>query len=100
MKNKFITSGVVMIICLAFFSCSSTIKQTTSDTAITGKWIDMKLKNAANQYKYFLTKIPEGVMPRSFTKDTLRTCASKNCEKKSALFNLKKNDNIPAIEFV
>jgi len=27
-----------------------------------------------------MTKIPEGVMPRSFTKDTLRTCASENCE--------------------
>ena len=78
MKNKFITSGVVMIICMVFFSCSSTIKQTASDTAITGKWIDMNLKNGADQYKYFMTKIPEGVMPRSFTKDTLRTATSEN----------------------
>ncbi|MEO7309578.1 MAG: glycoside hydrolase family 88 protein [Chitinophagaceae bacterium] len=42
------------------------------------KWIDKKLHHAARQYKYLMTKVPDGVMPRSFTKDTLRTCTSEN----------------------
>ena len=30
------------------------------------------------QYKFLMTKVPDGVMPRSFTNDTLRTCRSEN----------------------
>jgi unsaturated chondroitin disaccharide hydrolase len=55
------------------------IKRTTrhhQDISI--RWIDENLKEAAEQYKFLLTKVPEGVMPRSFTFDTLRTCASDN----------------------
>ena len=76
--KKLFHPTTVMIISLFFLSCATTKKQSTSNTDITAKWIDKNLEDAANQYKYFITKIPEGVMPRSFTKDTLRTCTSEN----------------------
>jgi hypothetical protein len=77
MKKIFI-SPTIIIICFFFFGCSTTNKQSASGTAISSKWIDNNLKVATSQYKYFMTKIPEGVMPRSFTNDTLRTCTSEN----------------------
>ena len=35
-------------------------------------------KNADKQYHYLMTQVPEGVMPRSFGNDSLRTCTSEN----------------------
>lgn len=52
--------------------------QKTSAPTITVQWIDQKLKAAAEQYRFFATQIPQGVMPRSFMNDTLRTCTSEN----------------------
>ena len=52
--------------------------QNASGGKITTQWIDQKLTAATKQYNYFATQIPEGVMPRSFTKDSLRTCTSEN----------------------
>ncbi|HEV8080408.1 MAG TPA: glycoside hydrolase family 88 protein [Chitinophagaceae bacterium] len=76
--KKLFHPTAVMIISLFFLSCANTKKQSTSNTDISAKWIDKNLQDAATQYKYFITKIPEGVMPRSFTKDTLRTATSDN----------------------
>ncbi len=76
--KKIFTSATIMFICWFLFSCTTTNKQTASSTSISTKWIDNNLKDATSQYKYFMTKIPEGVMPRSFTNDTLRTCTSEN----------------------
>ena len=78
MRKFFVTTPVIIIICLLFFRCASTKKQNTSVTGISAKWIDQTLQEATKQYKYLITKVPEGVMPRSFTKDTLRTCTSEN----------------------
>jgi len=78
MRKLFISSTVILITSLLLPRCAPTNNQSASATGITAKWIDKNLEDAANQYKYFMTKIPEGVMPRSFTKDTLRTCASEN----------------------
>lgn len=50
----------------------------TNSNRITIPWIDQKLEAAAAQYEYFAKQIPQGLMPRSFTKDTLRTCTSEN----------------------
>lgn len=47
-------------------------------TKITARWIDERMQKADEQYKYLATKVPPGVMPRSFTNDTLRTCTSEN----------------------
>jgi len=35
-------------------------------------------KHADRQYHYLMTRVPEGVMPRSFGNDSLRTCTSEN----------------------
>lgn len=63
---------------LLFSSCSVSNKQSKSTANISVKWIDQEMKDAAIQYKYLISKIPAGVMPRSFTSDTLRTCTSDN----------------------
>jgi len=34
--------------------------------------------HADSQYHYLMTRVPEGVMPRSFGNDSLRTCTSEN----------------------
>lgn len=62
---------------LLFSSCAVSNKQNSSSN-ISVKWIDENLKASTTQYKYLITKVPEGVMPRSFTNDTLRTCTSEN----------------------
>ncbi|MDP4291499.1 MAG: glucuronyl hydrolase, partial [Bacteroidota bacterium] len=58
--------------------CSAQTKQKATSKSITSQWIDQNLKQAASQYKYLMTRVPEGVMPRSYTNDTLRTCTSEN----------------------
>lgn len=63
---------------LLFTACSVSKKQNGATKHFSKQWIDKNLEEAANQYKYLITKVPEGVMPRSFTKDTLRTCTSEN----------------------
>ncbi len=78
MQKLFISILVIIITCLLLPACAPTNKQGVAPTGITAKWIDKNLEDAVTQYKYFMTKIPEGVMPRSFTKDTLRTCTSEN----------------------
>jgi unsaturated chondroitin disaccharide hydrolase len=59
-------------------ACSVHKKNHQASPGISSAWIDENLKEAAEQYKFLLTKVLEGVMPRSFTNDTLRTCASDN----------------------
>ncbi len=49
-----------------------------SAAEISTQWIGQRLTNAAKQYTFFATQIPQGLMPRSFTNDTLRTCKSDN----------------------
>jgi len=58
--------------------CHAQKKQAVKVNPITIKWIDQNLATAAAQYNFLATKVPEGVMPRSFTFDTLRTCTSEN----------------------
>lgn len=53
-------------------------KKNAFKTGISSQWIDQNLQEAAEQYKYLMTKVPEGEMPRSFSKDGLRTCTSEN----------------------
>ncbi|MEO7293367.1 MAG: glycoside hydrolase family 88 protein [Ginsengibacter sp.] len=77
MKKIFLNTIAIIIAATLFHSCSST-KHSSSGKNISAKWINENLQDAAMQYKYLLTKVPEGVMPRSFTKDTLRTCSSDN----------------------
>jgi rhamnogalacturonyl hydrolase YesR len=61
-----------------FTQCATTNKQSISKNAITSKWIDKNLLNAASQYKVLAQRVPANVMPRSYTNDTLRTCTSEN----------------------
>lgn len=61
-----------------FISCVAQNKSGNAASSITPKWIDANLQEAASQYKFLATKVPEGVMPRAFTNDTLRTCKSEN----------------------
>ncbi|HEY4107663.1 GH39 family glycosyl hydrolase [Puia sp.] len=49
-------------------------KHSTPATA----WIDKSLQAADEQYHYLMKQVPEGVMPRSFAHDSLRTCTSEN----------------------
>ncbi|MDQ3683429.1 MAG: glycoside hydrolase family 88 protein [Bacteroidota bacterium] len=77
--RKFLeTTATIMILCLLFSHCASTKKQADSASSISAKWIDENLEQAAKQYKVLARKVPAGVMPRSFTNDTLRTCTSEN----------------------
>lgn len=77
MKKAF--SYLVLFNCLLLSGfCMGQQKQPTPTDKITAKWIDDKLKTAVLQYHYLSTNVPDGVMPRSFTKDTLRTCTSEN----------------------
>ncbi|MFN2439643.1 MAG: hypothetical protein ABR503_10625, partial [Chitinophagaceae bacterium] len=76
--KKLSATTAVLIICLLFFRCVSTNKQSVPGTDISTEWIDQNLYDAAIQYKVLAQKLPEEVMPRSFTNDTLRTCTSEN----------------------
>ncbi|MEO5984309.1 MAG: glycoside hydrolase family 88 protein, partial [Ferruginibacter sp.] len=80
MKKIFLSAGIGMLSCLLFSGCGSSNKLSKPEegTALTAKWIDRNLKDAATQYKVLAQKVPAGVMPRSFTNDTLRTCTSEN----------------------
>lgn len=71
--NKRFSSTALVLITLSFSAAAQ-----QKAPAVTAKWIDEKLKAAAAQYDYFATQIPQGVLPRSFTNDTLRTCTSEN----------------------
>ncbi|HEV9035057.1 MAG TPA: glycoside hydrolase family 88 protein, partial [Puia sp.] len=42
------------------------------------RFADRTLKSADRQYRYLMKQVPEGVMPRSFQHDSLRTCTSEN----------------------
>jgi len=50
----------------------------TSNAQKGSSWIDKELQDADKQYKVLMQKTPEGVMPRSFTHDTLNTCNADN----------------------
>lgn len=76
MKKIIGYSGLISFLLLAA-GCAAQ-KNQSSHAKISSQWIDQNLLDATAQYKYLATKIPEGVMPRSFTKDTLRTCTSEN----------------------
>jgi len=77
--NKNLVQAVVIIcICIVFSYCASTQKKTNTLPTLSVKWIDGILQDAAKQYKVSAQKIPAGVMPRSYTNDTLRTCTSEN----------------------
>ena len=76
---KKITIYTSMLYLVLFFAgCSAQRKQAATADGITSAWIDNQMKDAVTQYRYLATKVPQGVMPRSFTKDTLRTCSSEN----------------------
>lgn len=76
MKSKVLFTTIFAS--LLFYSNSNAQTTKNTDKAITTQWIDAQLRDGAAQYKYFATQIPTGVMPRSFTNDTLRTCSSEN----------------------
>lgn len=78
MKRLLFATGLCVSI-LSLAGCAARHKQGAGSgtSAITKEWIDANLADAATQYKY-LAKVPAGVMPRSFTNDTLRTCTSDN----------------------
>jgi hypothetical protein len=61
-----------------FAACGVHRKQNTSLVNISAKWINENLVEASKQYKFLMTQVPEGVMLRSFTNDSLRTCTSEN----------------------
>lgn len=67
----FITSLLLSLSCPAQ-------KTLSTGKRIPSAWIDENLKAAVAQYGYLSANVPEGVMPRSFTYDTLRTCPSGN----------------------
>jgi unsaturated chondroitin disaccharide hydrolase len=76
MSNRF---TLTLLACLLFtMAGTAQKKQQLSGNQLTAGWIDDNLKPAAEQYKYLATRVPDGVMPRSFTRDTLRTCTSEN----------------------
>jgi unsaturated chondroitin disaccharide hydrolase len=79
MKKVIVTASLFTSV-LLLAACAGRKKQATSTNSngITTQWIDQNLAEAAAQYKYLATKVPAGVMPRSFTNDTLRTCTSEN----------------------
>jgi hypothetical protein len=60
--------------CLLLAACSTGNKH----GAVTTSWIDHNLQDADKQYKVLMAKTPDGVMPRSFAHDSLRTCTSEN----------------------
>ncbi|HEY4207146.1 MAG TPA: glycoside hydrolase family 88 protein, partial [Puia sp.] len=57
---------------------SPTSSPGAAQEGITVSWIDHNLQDADKQYKVLAAKTPEGVMPRSFAHDSLRTCTSEN----------------------
>ncbi|MGI8582730.1 MAG: glycoside hydrolase family 88 protein [Chitinophagaceae bacterium] len=77
MKKIFSYTSVISFLLLSA-GCVAQRKQTTTSARLSPQWITQNLGQAGDQYKYLITKVPEGVMPRSFTKDTLRTCTSEN----------------------
>ncbi len=70
---------IALFTAILLVACSVRNKQTVAtSTPITKKWIDQQMQDAVTQYKYLSSRVPAGVMPRSFTNDTLRTCTSEN----------------------
>lgn len=76
--KRIIIFACAMMLLLFSVECSAQKNQKVANGSITTQWIDQNLQQATIQYKYLMTKVPDGVMPRSFTKDTLRTCTSDN----------------------
>jgi len=76
MNKNFLPLVALPFLLLA--GCAEQKKINATRNSIRAQWIDQNLQDEAAQYKYLATKVPEGVMPRSFTKDTLRTCKSDN----------------------
>lgn len=76
MMKKIISYSVLLVFLLCSISGNAQQKRNTNE--LTTKWIDEKLLNAVEQYKYFASQIPQGLLPRSFTFDTLRTCTSES----------------------
>lgn len=74
--KKRISYGLLLVFLLGSLSSNAQQKRNTSE--LTTKWIDAKLLNAVEQYKDFALRIPKGFLPRSFTFDTLRTCAAES----------------------
>jgi len=60
------------------FANPAAAQSRSTTRSISASWINNQLAHAVKQYQYFSTQIPVGVMPRSFSNDTLRTCASDN----------------------
>ena len=77
MKKTFFAFGTAFLLLVSAAS-NSQQKAMPNGGGISEKWIDERMMKADEQYKYLATKVPEGVMPRSFTNDTLRTCTSEN----------------------
>jgi hypothetical protein len=77
MNKKFFSAALLACLLLTMTGTAQK-KQNLPERPLTAGWIDGNLKMAAEQYKYLATKVPDGVMPRSFTRDTLRTCTSEN----------------------
>ena len=75
-RIKRITSAIVAgLIIFLFILCNL---NNVYGQVISAKWITQNLKDADAQYKVFMQKIPDGVMPESFQGDTLKTCNSSN----------------------
>lgn len=77
MNRRYLYLVIIPIICMAA-GCSISKKNVKENNRITAKWIDSHLAHAAQQYKTLAQKLPDGVMPRSFTNGELNTCSSSN----------------------
>jgi unsaturated chondroitin disaccharide hydrolase len=78
MKKFFLPLLLIVAVFLMLAGCAVRNKHVLKTEDISAKWIDENLQEAGKQYKFLMAKVPEGVMPRSFTNDTLRTCTSDN----------------------
>lgn len=68
----------IAAVSLCLFTGCSTYRHAQSGADTSVQWIDQQLQDAGRQYKVLMAKTPEGVMPRSFAHDSLRTCTSEN----------------------
>jgi unsaturated chondroitin disaccharide hydrolase len=83
MKRYLFAACVITAALSIFISCASRknlsmLPEKISAGGIDQSFIDQNLNDAAKQYHVLMQKLPEGVMPRSFSNDTLRTCTSDN----------------------
>jgi unsaturated chondroitin disaccharide hydrolase len=78
MRQLFITGITICLASCLFLGFAQPSGDPAQSNSKPPEWIDKSLQEASRQYKYLMTKVPEGKMPRSFTRDTFNTCTSDN----------------------